>query len=60
MSETPAERADRIAADPDAASDSDKLRNVADVIDMIDQRFGFTGTQAQEFLRGLAERLDAP
>lgn len=60
MSETPVELAARIARDPDAASDSDKLRSIADWIDWVDARLGTpaTHTDAQEFLRGLAERLE--
>lgn len=56
--ETPAELAMRIARDPDAASDSDKLRSIADWIDVKDAESGITGTEAQDFLRGLAERLE--
>ena len=56
--ETPAELAARVAADPDAASDSDKLRTIADWIDMHDQKEGRNGSEAQDFLRGLALRLE--
>lgn len=56
--ETPAELAARIARDPDAASDSDKLRSIADWIDVKDAQAGITGTDAQDFLRGLALRLE--
>jgi len=53
-----AARARRIAADPDAASDSDKLRTIADRMDLDDERVGDTGSEAQTFLRRLAARLD--
>lgn len=53
-----AARARRIAADPDAASDSDKLRTIADRMDIDDERAGETGGEAQTFLRRLADRLD--
>lgn len=56
--ETPAELAGRIARNPDAASDSDKLRSIADYLDVMDQKTGITGTDTQDFLRGLAERLE--
>lgn len=56
--ETPAELAGRIARNPDAASDSDKLRSIADYLDVMDQKAGITGTEAQDFLRGLALRLE--
>lgn len=54
-----AARARRIAADPDAASDSDKLRSVADRMDLEDERAGRTGSEAQTFLRRLADILDS-
>lgn len=55
-----AARARRIAANPDVASDSDKLRSIADRIDADDERAGDTGTEAQAFLRELADRLERP
>lgn len=56
--ETPLQLAMRIARDPDAASDSDKLRSVADYLDVLDALAGITGTEAQDFLRDLATRLE--
>lgn len=56
--ETKAARARRIAADPDAASDADKLRAIADLMDLDDERLGRTGTEAQTFMRRLADHLD--
>jgi hypothetical protein len=57
--ETPVELAQRIAHNPDAASDSEKLRSIADWIDVQDAKNGLVGrTEAQDFLRGLAERLE--
>lgn len=56
--ETPLERAVRVADNPDKATDSDKLRNVADWLDFTDPKLGYTGTQAQDFLRNLADRLE--
>lgn len=53
-----AARARRVAADPDAASDSDKLRCIADRIDADDERAGRSGSEAQAFLRELADRLE--
>jgi len=53
-----AARARRIAADPDAASDSDKLRSVADRMDLDDDRSGRAGGEVQVFLRRLADRLE--
>lgn len=60
MSETPAQLQQRIARDPAAASDSDKLRAVANWIDATDARMGIPSdhTDAQDFLRGLALRLE--
>jgi hypothetical protein len=58
LSKIPAVLAAVVAANPDAVSDSDKLRTIADWIDVADKRVGNTGTEAQEFLRGLAERLE--
>jgi hypothetical protein len=52
------ERAERVARDPAAASDSDKLRTVADYLDRVDARLGNTGDAVQRFLRDLAARLD--
>jgi hypothetical protein len=54
MTETPYELARRIADDPDAASPADKLRSIADWIDMADARLGNVGTEAQDFLREFA------
>lgn len=47
-----------VAADPDNASDSDQLRTVADFLDVDDALHGRTGTEVQDFLRGLALRLE--
>ncbi len=60
--ETRTELAERIAHDPDSASDSDKLRNVANWVDAIGPRINLSPnhTQVQDFLRGLAERLEGP
>ena len=57
--ELPYERAKRIAENPDAASDSDKLRSVADLLEVTGARLGFTGREIENFLRDLADRLDA-
>lgn len=53
-----AARARRIAANPEAASDSDKLRTLADRTDLEDERNGRSGSEAQDFLRELADRLN--
>lgn len=54
-----AARARRVARDPSAASDSDKLRSIADRFDLDDERSGATNHEVQEFLRRLADELDA-
>lgn len=53
-----AARARHIAANPDAASASEKLRTIADRIDLDDERSGRSGTEAQDLLRRLADRLE--
>ena len=45
---------------PDEVSTSDKLRNVANWIDVNDAEHGRAGTDAQDFLRGLAACLERP
>ncbi len=52
------ERAVRIAADPESASDSDKLASLADWFDAYDAKQGYTGTAVQDFLRDLSKRLE--
>jgi hypothetical protein len=47
-----------VAASPDTTSDSTKLRAVAAFIDVDDARHGRTGSEAQDFLRDLADRLE--
>ena len=56
--ELPWERAKRIAENPDAASDSDKLRSVADLLEMISEKEGYVGREIEGFLRDLADRLE--
>lgn len=60
-SETPLMLALRIAADPGAASDSDKLRTTADLLDFFDREKDIPPghNQMQTFLRDLADRLEA-
>lgn len=36
----------------------EELRSIADWLDVTDAQAGITGTEAQDFLRGLAERLE--
>ena len=43
---------------PDEVSDSDKLRNVANWLDITDAEHGRSGTEAQDFLRDLADRIE--
>jgi hypothetical protein len=58
--ETPVGRAQRIADNPDAASDVDKLRSVADLLDALDAKDGgYRGHQVQDWMRDLAGRLAA-
>lgn len=47
-----------ITADPDRANDSDKLRNIADLMDAMVLNGKASGTDLQDFLRGLALRLE--
>lgn len=54
----PYERAKRIAENPDAASDSDKLRSIADLLEVTGARLGYTGRELENFLRDLADRLE--
>lgn len=54
-----AARAKRIAADPDAASDSEKLLHVADLLDLLQDKEGIEdGRQVQAFLRDLSRRIE--
>jgi len=48
----------RIADDPAVASDSDKLRSTADWIDLQDRKAGRDGSEVQDWLRDLADRLE--
>lgn len=56
--ESPEQLIARIVRNPAAVSDSDKLRSVADFLDVDDRKHGRTGTEVQNFLRGLALRLE--
>lgn len=58
IGEMQVERAVRIAADPESASDSDKLASLADWFDAYDAKQGYTGTAVQDFLRDLSKRLE--
>lgn len=40
-------------------TDSDKLRTLAEFFDMYDRKYGKTGTEVQEWLRDLADRLES-
>lgn len=57
--ELPYERAKRIAENPELASDSDKLRSVADLLELLSAQHGFTGREIEDFLRDLADRLES-
>lgn len=57
VAERPHERARRIADNPALASDADKLRTIADMMDATDKKLGYTGTEVQMFLRDLADNL---
>lgn len=58
--ELPHERAKRIAENPDAASDSDKLRSIADLLGVISERDGVDGRELEDFLYDIANRLENP
>ena len=58
--ELPHERAKRIAENPDAASDSDKLRSIADLLGVLSERDGVDGTELEDFLYDVANRLENP
>lgn len=54
-----AARARRVDAVPGEASDSDRLRVIADRMDLDDDRAGRAGGETQVFLRRLADRLES-
>lgn len=57
--ETPLQLARRVAANPTKATDSDKLRVVANFLDVLQMREEeISSIEIQEFLRDLALRLE--
>jgi hypothetical protein len=51
-------RAQKIAEDPESRPAWDKLRTIADMMDLTDRKLGYTGTEVQMWLRLLAQELE--